>query len=107
MMTANTSVTSLAAHRSIRGSAESMRGQIVEFLRKQEAGATCDEIELQRDLRHQTASARVHERMKEGRIVSMGLRPTRSGRSAHVWVLPERFVTATVEITFVERAEAE
>ena len=49
-------------------------------------GATCDEIEVELNLIHQTASARVNELAKRGMIVDRGYRrPTRSGRRATVW----------------------
>lgn len=55
-------------------------------------GATCDEVEETTGLSHQTASARVHELMKAGRIVAAeGKRKTRAGRAATVWIAkPER-----------------
>jgi len=49
-------------------------------------GMTCDEVEASLDLRHQTASARVHELGRSGKIVDSGeRRVTRSGRKAAVW----------------------
>jgi hypothetical protein len=52
-------------------------------------GATCDEVEVALDLRHQTASARLYELKNQRAIVDSGWRrPTRSGRSAAVWVHP-------------------
>lgn len=53
-------------------------------------GRTCDELEINLKLSHQTASARVHELMKAGSIVAKSdRRMTRSGRKASVWVTPE------------------
>ena len=49
-------------------------------------GLTCDEVEVQTGLPHQTASARVNELAKAGAIIPGGKRPTRSGRFAVVWV---------------------
>lgn len=46
---------------------------------------TCDELEERSGLKHQTASARVNELMRAGRIASVGTRKTRSGRKANVW----------------------
>lgn len=47
---------------------------------------TCDEIEHVSGMRHQTASARVHELNRRGFISPSGVeRPTRSGRKAIVW----------------------
>lgn len=54
-------------------------------------GATCDEIERDLGLTHQTASARVNELVKAGRLVdSDERRKTRSGRNATVWVAVAR-----------------
>lgn len=51
-------------------------------------GLTCDEVEERLNLRHQTASARVHELMESGQIRDSGMRrKTRSGRTATVWVI--------------------
>lgn len=47
---------------------------------------TCDEIEKETSLAHQTASARITELSKMGFIVPSGMeRKTRSGRNAIVW----------------------
>lgn len=51
-----------------------------------ERGATCEEIEVALDMRHQSASARVNELMNTQRIAVHGLRKTSSGRNAFVWV---------------------
>jgi hypothetical protein len=52
-----------------------------------EYGRTCDEIETQLGLRHQTISARVTELRNLGWIVDCGRRRlTRSNRNAAVWV---------------------
>lgn len=52
---------------------------------------TCDEIEKDSHLSHQTASARVTELSKKGYIVPSGIeRPTRSGRKAIVWMVPAK-----------------
>lgn len=53
-------------------------------------GATDDEIEHALGLRHQTASARRNELVKDGWIVKSQMeRPTSSGDMAVVWVLTE------------------
>lgn len=49
-------------------------------------GLTCDEIEQCLNLSHQTASARITELKQKGYIVQSGIRPTRTGRSAAVYV---------------------
>jgi hypothetical protein len=57
-------------------------------------GATCDEVEMALDMKHQTASARITELKKMGRIVALGAewgRPTRSGRNARVHVTKKEF----------------
>jgi|TARA_R110002110_G_scaffold179936_9_gene385684 predicted ArsR family transcriptional regulator len=56
--------------------------------REASTGATCDEMETELGLSHQTASARCHDLLRFGAIERSGLRrATRSGRSAHVYVL--------------------
>lgn len=53
-------------------------------------GRTCDEVEAQTGLSHQTASARIRELSQRGDIVATGARrPTRSGRMAAVYVTKE------------------
>jgi|LauGreDrversion4_2_1035121.scaffolds.fasta_scaffold00521_9 predicted Rossmann fold nucleotide-binding protein DprA/Smf involved in DNA uptake len=46
---------------------------------------TCDELEQDLALTHQTCSASVNNLMRRGLIVAEGYRKTRSGRSARVW----------------------
>lgn len=78
--------TSLAAHESIQDSAGVIRDRIEVRIGRTKEGLTCDEVEVQLDLRHQTASARIRELRSEGRIYDTGeRRPTRSGRPAIVW----------------------
>jgi hypothetical protein len=49
-------------------------------------GLTCDEVELQLGLRHQTASARINELIKGAYVEDAGeRRNTTSGRKATVW----------------------
>lgn len=68
-----------------------LRGLVYLAIRKAPDGLTCDEVEILLGLRHQTASARVHELMRCGSIVEQGRkRRTRSGRNAVVWVSKER-----------------
>jgi len=51
-------------------------------------GATCDEIEVALDLRHQTASARINEMAASKRLRNSGrTRLTRGARRAIVWVV--------------------
>lgn len=80
--------TSEAAAESMRGGAAAIvRQRVLDHIVKcGEAGATCDEVERQLVLTHQTASARVHELMRQGVIFDSGVRrATRSGRKATVW----------------------
>ena len=69
---------------SIRNEREAMYLKILRLLTSYDA--TCDEIEMGLSMIHQTASARVCELHKNGRIKRTGQkRPTRSGRAAHVY----------------------
>ena len=53
-------------------------------------GATCDDVEVGLGMRHQTASARCRELELARRIVkTQDKRPTRSGRPARVYKVPE------------------
>jgi N6-adenosine-specific RNA methylase IME4 len=71
-----------------------LRSRVLVEIRER-GGATCDEVEVALDLRHQTASARVNELLNDGLISDSGLRRhTRSGRAATVWVLAESSIVA-------------
>jgi uracil-DNA glycosylase family 4 len=78
-------------------------GQLRElvFAKIHESGAggmTCDEIEIESQLTHQTASARVNELMRAGRIVDSGRkRPTRSSRQAIVWTVVDAPMPTSLE----------
>jgi predicted transcriptional regulator len=51
-------------------------------------GKTCDEIEVETGLTHQSASARINELEDLGHVERRGTRrPTRAGRKAFVYVL--------------------
>lgn len=78
------SETSQAAAESVCDSADTLRARVLEAIRTR-GGATCDELEVALNMRHQTASARLTELGKLGRIVPNGKRDTRSGRKAVVW----------------------
>jgi hypothetical protein len=81
-------VTSEAAAASMRVSANSIRGRVLEAIGTAgERGLTDDEVEATLGLRHQTASARRRELYLLGRIRAVGERRTRSGRRAKVWVV--------------------
>jgi hypothetical protein len=80
---------SRAAYNSIKPSKEILRAKVVGYIKAQGMfGSTCDELERELDLSHQTASARVTEAKIKGEIVDSGMkRATRSGRNAHVYVV--------------------
>jgi predicted Rossmann fold nucleotide-binding protein DprA/Smf involved in DNA uptake len=72
-----------AAHDSIAESKAAMWGRIVRFLSTQPA--TCCEVENALGMRHQTASARLSELKRDGRVFRTGeRRKTDSGRYAAV-----------------------
>lgn len=78
---------STAAHASIKPSKATLRLYVHRLIRSASQGATCDEIETETGLSHQTVSARVTELKRAGWVVDSGRRrPTRSGRSAAVLV---------------------
>jgi predicted transcriptional regulator len=80
------------AHVSIERMKEAMRAKIAGRLKEVPAGRTCDEIETDLCLRHQTASARISELLASGRIIRTKMRrATRSGRNASVVVAPEHW----------------
>ena len=54
-------------------------------------GATCDEIELMLNMRHQTASCMITFLKDDGFVCDSGLRRnTRTGRKAIVWVIAKK-----------------
>ena len=79
--------TSEAAAHSMLGPAPRLRALVYGAIRRSgDQGRTCDELEVQLELRHQTASARVRELAARDLIRDSGARrPTRSGRGAVVW----------------------
>ncbi len=63
-----------------------LRRKVHAFIAMRADGATCDEVEIALDLRHQTASARVRELVLGGFIEDTGRRRlTSSGRRARVY----------------------
>jgi DNA adenine methylase len=83
-----------------------MRVRVLAEIKRHPGGLTCDDIERILDMRHQTASARIHELMKDGAIIDTGLqRPTRSGANAIVWraVLPSPLKWAGGKRTLLPR----
>lgn len=81
--------TSRSAAESIQPVLSKMELQVYQHIAKQgRNGATCDEIEVALNFRHQTASARVNGLAKKARVAdSKARRRTRSNRPAVVWVL--------------------
>lgn len=78
-----------------RQAAESLSSEAMSWLKQQIAayiansrdGATCDEIEVVFQLRHQTASARIRELVQSGMLRDSGeRRATRSGRMARIYL---------------------
>lgn len=82
------SETSRAAAASMVPTAGTLCARVLAHIKsKGSVGATCDEIELAFDGRHQTISARVRELSLGGQIQDRGgKRKTRSGRNAVVYV---------------------
>lgn len=63
-----------------------IRKRVLAVIASLDFGATSDEVEVITGLSHQTVSARMSELKRDGAVVPAGRRPTRSGRSAAVWV---------------------
>lgn len=80
--------TSIEAKESIKESVPSLREIVLKEVKIYgEFGLTCDEAEKRLGLRHQTASARFTELVKDDLIEDKGLRrKTSSGRNAIAWV---------------------
>lgn len=93
--------TSQEALESIKPHAAAIRERIVDYLKTQPFGATCDGVENALGLRHQTASARIYELAGKGKKPRPAeikkfrsawgpvRRETRSGCLADVWVVKE------------------
>ena len=82
--------TSIEAHESIEPRKSTMHAEILRHLKCYgQRGRTCDEIEFDLGLRHQTASARMRELFQRGLVKRLGKRETRSGRKAYVWIHKE------------------
>jgi hypothetical protein len=89
--------TQKAAANSVAQIAGSLRLKVLNYIRTKPNGATCDEIEQDLSMLHQTASARCRELVQMGQLEkrtdpSTGKetqRPTRSGRSASVLYVKE------------------
>ena len=80
--------TSTAAADSMKPHASRIREDVLAAIQRScPRGMTCDEIEVNLGLAHQTASARVRELAVAKDIVDSGRRrPTRTGRKAVVYV---------------------
>lgn len=72
---------SAAAHK--RTNAEVDRERVMSAL-FEHGGMTCDELEIELEMSHQTCSARVSELKRLGSIREIGKRPTRTGCMASV-----------------------
>lgn len=83
--------TSQAAAVSMRQPAQAIRAAVLAYIRGQgEQGATCDQVEVALDLRHQTCSPRILELSHDGDVIDTGRRRvTRSRRTAVVWIARE------------------
>lgn len=82
--------TSEDAAESVVGSARAVREKVWHHIdrciRRGDTGKTCDAIEVELRMRHQTASARIRELVLAGRLFDTGERRlTRSGRKAAVY----------------------
>jgi uracil-DNA glycosylase family 4 len=82
------SATSKAAAQAIAPHVENLAERVFRYVEQQgPLGATRDEVEVALDMIHQTASARVYDLVKAGRLVETErTRPTRSGTMAGVLV---------------------
>lgn len=82
--------TSAAAALSMVGETSRIRRRVLWYVAGCTQGATCDEVEVALDLRHQTASARIRELVLLGCLEDTHQRRrTRSGRTAVVWWLTQ------------------
>lgn len=79
--------TSLEAAQAIESDVSQLRETVFRYVKGEHLqGATCDEVEVELNMRHQTASARLRELVLTKRVVDSGMRRrTRSGRWAIVW----------------------
>lgn len=73
-----------AANESIAGVKSKLREQVYELIASSN-GITCESVEALLGLSHQTASARISELKKAGRVDVSGRAQTKSGRTAGVY----------------------
>ena len=83
---------SIDAARSLDKVLGRLQSEVLAYVRSAPEGATCDEVEVALGLKHQTASARLNDLMKLGRVQfrydaagKAFRRLTRSGRGARVY----------------------
>src|SRR5688572_24409323 len=70
-----------------RTNADVDRAKVYEAIRGSgPAGMTCDEVEVELGMLHQSCSARVSELKMKGKVITSGVRPTRTGCKAAVLV---------------------
>lgn len=81
--------TSREAYERVLPTTQTARLAIARYIDDQRSdGATCDEVEVALNMRHQSCSARITELRKSDAIKSIGKRPTRTGSNAAVYVTP-------------------
>lgn len=80
--------TSTDAFASIQDKLGFLRGEVFKHIKLAgKAGMTCDEVEVESNMLHQTVGPRIKELRDRGLIEDSGKkRPTRSERPAIVWV---------------------
>ena len=78
--------TSIEAAENMESSVGSLRARILEFIKFRE-GATCEEVEIELKMRHQTASARIRELLLKDQILPTD-KPSynSSGRRARFYI---------------------
>jgi predicted transcriptional regulator len=88
--------TSAEAYEQIQLFSKNIRRSILQAIAvKGEHGATCDEIEVELGMRHQTASSAITYLLHTMKAVadSGARRTTRSGRKARVYIIKERKIS--------------
>lgn len=71
---------------------DSIRNAICKYIENQgNYGATCETVEHAMSLSHQSASARISELVRDGRIeIAEGKSRTKTGRSCRIYVVKEK-----------------
>ena len=83
--------TSKAAAVSMAPLVGKLKRRVYDFVASKRLGATCEEVCIALDLKHQTGSARVRELVQLGFIGDTGYRrKTTSGRSARVYAITSK-----------------